>query len=134
MSDRLSMPDLNRVTLAGRLTMDPDHLVLPSGQERTRLRIACNRRFRNRSGELQVEEGFFSVVVWNRVAALCKEYLSKASPVLIEGRLHQSRWVTEGGETRDAVEVVATRVHFLGRPIEDAAPECESVESEVMEA
>ncbi len=134
MSDRLSMPEMNRVILAGRLTMDPDHLVLPSGQERTRLRLACNRRFRNRQGDLQSEEGFFSVVVWNRVASLCKEYLKKASPVLVEGRLHQSRWVTDGGESRDAIEVVATRVHFLGRPIEDAVPEFESVESEVAEA
>ncbi len=116
MSERLSMPDLNRVSVAGRLTADPDHLVLPSGQERTRMRIAQNRRYKGRDGELQTEDNFFSVIAWNRLAVVCGEHLHKGSPVLVEGRLHQGRWVNGEGEPRDSVEVVARRVHFLGRP------------------
>lgn len=134
MSERLSMPELNHVTLAGRLTVDPDHLVLPSGQERARLRIACNRHFRDRSGEGRSEEGFFTVVAWNRLAALCNEYLRKGNPVLVEGRLRHGRWVNGEGEARDSVEVVAGRVHFLGRPLDEEGRDFAQVESEVIEA
>ncbi len=123
MAERLSMPELNQVTLAGRLTADPDHTVLPSGQERARLRIACNRHYRNRDGEMQVEDGFFTVIAWSRLAALCNEYLHKGKPVLVEGRLHQGRWVNGEGEPRDSIDVVARRVHFLGRPLEESDSE-----------
>jgi single-strand DNA-binding protein len=61
------------------------------------------------------------VVVWDRQAEVSAEYLHKGSRVAIDGRLRSRTWEEEG-KRRDAVEVVANRVEFLGSRAPDDAP------------
>lgn len=104
--------NINRVILAGNLTKDPDLRYLPSGTAVTVLRIAVNRRFKGRSGDVD-ETCFVDVKVYGKQAESCGEYLSKGRNVYVEGYLRLEQWDAEGGRRSKHV-VVADRVQFLG--------------------
>ena len=77
--------------------------------------MAVNRRFKNREGQMQEEATFVDIEVWGRQAETSSEYLSKGSPVLIEGRLKLDTWESkQTGERRSKLRVVGERVQFLG--------------------
>jgi single-strand DNA-binding protein len=110
------MANLNRVFLAGNLTRDPEVRYTPTGTAVSDLGIAINDSYKTKTGELKETTTFVDVVVWGRQAETCGEYLTKGSPVLIEGRLQLEQWQTESGEKRSRLKVHADRVQFLGRP------------------
>ncbi len=109
------MASLNRVFLIGNLVRDPELRYVPSGDAVSNLRIAVNRVYTTKEGEKKEETCFVTVVVWRKQAEICGEYLSKGSPVFVEGRLQSRNWETSNGEKRSALEVVAGRIQFLGR-------------------
>ena len=109
------MPSLNKVFLAGNLTRDPELRYTPGGTAVAQFGMAVNRRFRNREGQMQEEATFVDIEVWARQAETASEYLSKGSPVLIEGRLKLDTWQSkQTGEKRSKLCVVGERVQFLG--------------------
>ena len=108
------MVTFNRVILAGNLVRDPEIRYLPSGLSVTSFGIAVNSRYKQ-NNELKEDVSFFDIVVFGKLGENCAEYLSKGRPVLVEGRLRQRRWETEGVK-RSKIEVVADGVQFLGGP------------------
>jgi len=110
---QLSMIDVNKVSLAGRLTQDPELRYIPSGAAVTTLRMAVNTTFRPKDGEKREEVCYINVVVWRRMAETCVEYLRKGSPVFVEGRLQSRSWETQDGQKRSTIEVQSDRVQFM---------------------
>jgi len=112
----MSRQNINRVTLTGNLTADPDHRPGLEGQtSRTRLRLAVHERVRNRdSGEYEERPNYIDVTVWGNSADACAEYLKTGSKVGVDGRLRWHEWHPEEGATRQTIEVVADSVEFLG--------------------
>jgi single-strand DNA-binding protein len=106
------MADLNKVFLAGNLTRDPDVRHIPSGAAVATLGLAINRRYRDNSGKDKEEVVFVDVTVWDRTAENCGQYLTKGSPVLVEGRLKLDQWEKDG-KKQSKLSVVAERVQFL---------------------
>lgn len=109
------MASLNRVFLIGNLTRDPEVRHAPSGKAVADMRMAINRRFRTSTGEDRDETCYVNVVVWDRQAENCKKYLSKGSPLFVEGRLQYEEWEKDG-QKNSRLRVVADRVQFLGPP------------------
>ena len=110
------MASLNKVILMGNLTHDPDLRGLQSGQSVCTLRLAINRRFTNAGGQEQEETCFVDVTVWGKAANNCRQYLSKGSQVLVEGRLRYETWEDRnGGGQRSKLSVVAENVQFMTR-------------------
>jgi single stranded DNA-binding protein (ssb) len=100
--------------VAGRaLTRDPELRYIPSGSAVTSFTIAVNRMYTTQTGEKKKETCFIRVVVWGKTAETCGEYLSKGSPVMVEGRLQSRNWVGQDGQKRNTIEVVANNVQFL---------------------
>lgn len=96
----------NNVTLVGNLVDDPELRFTPSGVAMAKLRVAVNRRWRDRqSGEWQEDTSFFSGTVWRDQAESVAESLQKGARVIITGRLEQRSWETEQGDRRSVVEV-----------------------------
>ncbi|MEW6618305.1 MAG: single-stranded DNA-binding protein [bacterium] len=124
------MANYNRVIIAGNLTRDPELRYIPSGQPVANFTVAINRSYITQAGERREETSFIPVVVWRKQAETCNQYLSKGSPVLVEGRLQQRSWETQEGQKRSIIEVVADRVVFLG----GAKPPVEEVEEGVSES
>ena len=104
---------LNRVFLMGNLTRDPELRYVPSGTAVASFDIAVNRVYATQSGEKKEETSFVRIVVWSRRAEVCAEYLTKGSPVFVEGRLRSRSWETQDGQKRNTIEVIANNVQFL---------------------
>ena len=109
------MASLNKVLLIGNLTRDPEIRYTSTGTAVTDLRLASNRRYKSATGEAKEEVVYVTVSVWGRQAETSGEYLSKGSPVLIEGRLRLDEWEKDG-QKMSKLGVVAERVQFLSSP------------------
>jgi single-strand DNA-binding protein len=106
--------NINRVVLTGNLTADPELRSLPSGTSVCRLRVASNTRRKDASGEWVEKPNYFDVTVWGAQGENCARYLSKGRPVAIDGRLEWREWEAEGGGKRQAIDIIADSVQFLG--------------------
>jgi single-strand DNA-binding protein len=105
--------NVNSVTLIGNLTRDPELRHTPSGTAVTTLRIAVNDRVKR--GEEWIDAAYyFDVTVWGRQAENCAQYLAKGRPVGVSGKLTWREWDAQDGTKRQAVEVVADNIQFLG--------------------
>jgi single-strand DNA-binding protein len=127
------MANLNRVFLIGNLTRDPELRYTPQGTAVVNLRLAVNRRFRTRSGEEKSETCFVTVVVWDKQAESCNQYLRKGRTVFVEGRLQSRNFEDSSGKQRSIIEVRADRVQFLGGPTPSVQVENQEVKTEVPE-
>ncbi len=107
------MANLNKILLMGNLTRDPELRYIPSGAAVTTFSLAVNRIYNTQSGEKKKDTCFIRVVVWGKMAEVCGEYLSKGSPVFVEGRLQSRSWVGQDGQKRNTIEAVANNVQFL---------------------
>jgi len=105
---------INRVVLVGNLTRDPELRHTPSGMPVCSLRVAVNARRKDESGQWVDKPNYFSVTVWGQQGENCAQYLAKGRPVAIDGRLDWREWETPEGAKREAVEIVADSVQFLG--------------------
>lgn len=124
--------NLNRVTMIGNLTRDPDTKSLPSGTVVCKLRVACNTRRKTASGDWETKPNFFTVVTFGATAENCDRYLHSGRPVGIDGRLEQREWDNPEGGKREVVEIIADSVQFLrsaehseeegAAPINESAP------------
>lgn len=110
------MADLNRVFLIGRLTRNPEVRYTSGGQAVSDLGLAVGRTYLTKTGEKKEEVCFVDVVVWGRQAETAAQYLTKGSPIFVEGRLQMDSWETKEGEKRNRIRVLANRIQFLGRP------------------
>jgi single-strand DNA-binding protein len=106
--------NINRVVLVGNLTRDPELKHTPGGTAVTSLRIAVNGRKKDETGQWVDKPNYFSVSVFGNQAESCAQYLAKGRPVAIDGRLEWREWQQQDGTKREAVEVVADSVQFLG--------------------
>jgi len=114
MANNLRMPDMNRVTIAGHLTRDPELKHVGSGTALCKLGLACNRRYKLKDGEQREETLFINVTVWGKAAEYVAENLSKGRPVLVEGRLKSDEWEDKDtGKKRSAIEISADKVQSL---------------------
>jgi single-strand DNA-binding protein len=109
------MASLNSVFLIGNLTRDPELKFVPGGTAVANLRLAVNERYRDSNGEMKDITCFLTVVVWGKLAESCSQYLSKGSPLFVEGTLQSRSWQTQDGQKRNVLEVRAKRVQFLGK-------------------
>ena len=116
--------DINRVTLVGRLTRDPELRHLPSGQPVLQLGVAVNGRQKDAVGNWTDKPNFFDVKVFGNQAESLANHLAKGRRIGIDGRLDWSSWEAQDGSKRSKVEVVAFQVQFLdARADADAQPQ-----------
>lgn len=111
------MINLNKVFLIGNLTRDPELRYTPQGTAVTTLRLAVNRSFKDKTGQMQKDTCFVNVVVWAQMAEVCNQYLQKGRQVFIEGRLQSRSWQDKEGKNRNVIEVVAMRVQFMPQAV-----------------
>lgn len=103
----------NRIILIGNLTKDPELRYTPQGTPVTNFRLAVNSRYRQ-ADETREETLFIDIVVLGKQAESCSQYLSKGRSVLVEGRLKERKWESEG-QQKSKFEVIAQNVRFLSK-------------------
>ena len=97
-------PSLNRVSLIGRLTKDPQLRYTPNGTA-----VASFRIVNNGTDELQ----FHNIIAWRSLAEIAAEHLSKGRLVYVGGRLHSRSWTGKDGVSRWELEIIADEIQFL---------------------
>lgn len=107
------MASFNRVILVGNVTRDPELRYISSGTAVTDVGLAVNDRRKNASGEWVEETTFVDVTLWGRTAEVAGEYVTKGSPLLIEGRLKLDTWEKDG-KKNSKLRVVCDRMQLLG--------------------
>lgn len=107
------MQNINSVTVTGNLTKDPELRTTPSGTSVCQLRLAVNGRTKQ-NDEWVDKPNYFDVTVWGRHGETCSEHLAKGRPVAVQGRLDWREWEATDGSKRQAVQIVADTVQFLG--------------------
>jgi len=108
------MASINRVVLVGNLTRDPELRHTPSGTAVCNLRLAVNTRRKDETGQWVDKPNYFDITVWGNQGERCAQYLAKGRPVAVDGRLEWREWETPEGNKRQAVDIVADTVQFLG--------------------
>jgi len=101
----------NKVILIGNLTKDPELRYTPQGTPVATFRLAVNYRYKQ-SDEMKQETTFIDIVVFGKQAESCGQYLNNGSSALVEGRLQERRWESDG-QQKSKFEVVAQSVKFL---------------------
>lgn len=117
----LKLPEINRITLSGRLTRDPEKRYANDGTPITSFSLAFHRRYRTRDGQASEQTGFVTVMCYQRLAEVCAQFLHTGAPVVIEGRLQMREWASARGEKRQTLELRAESVHFLEKASADSA-------------
>lgn len=103
----------NKVILIGNLTKDPELRYTPQGTPVASFRLAVNYRYKQ-ADEVKQETTFIDNVVFGKQAESCSKYLNKGSSVLVEGRLQERKWESNG-QQRSKFEVIAQSVRFLSK-------------------
>ncbi|MCA1623546.1 MAG: single-stranded DNA-binding protein [Acidobacteria bacterium] len=103
----------NKIIVVGNLGRDPELRYTPQGSAVCDFSLATNEKKRDKAGEMQNVVTWFRVTLWNKQAETASKYLTKGSPVYIEGRLRVEEYTDREGNLRHSLEVNATDMHFL---------------------
>lgn len=104
---------LNKVTLIGNLTRDPELRYTPQGTAVCTIGLATNRSWVTDAGEKKEEAEFHRIIAWNKLAELCSQLLSKGRKVYVEGRLSNRSWTAQDGTQRNITEIVINDMIIL---------------------
>ncbi len=107
------MGSLNKAMIIGRLGADPDVRYTQSNTAVANMSVATTDRFKDRNGELQEKTEWHRVVVWNRLAEICQQYLKKGSLVYFEGKIETNEWEDKEGQKRYTTEIRAFNMQML---------------------
>ncbi len=108
--------DLNRATILGRLTRDPEVKTTPSGQQVATISVATGRVWTDKSGVKQERSEFHNCVLWGKLAEIAGQYLSKGRRVYMEGRIETRSWDGQDGVKRYRTEIIVDNLIMLDGP------------------
>ena len=98
----------SNITIIGNLTRDPELTFLNNGSPSVKLGVAVNKRWQNRkTQEWEEKTSFFNVVCYGKLADNVSTSRPKGTRVVVSGRLEQRDWLTESGEKRSVIEIIA---------------------------
>jgi len=111
------MAAYNKVILVGNLTRDPELRRMPDTNTAVaKMGLAISEKYRDKLGEMKETVCFVDVEAWGSQGENCDKYLSKGSPILVDGALRLDQWENDQGQKRSRHFVRAQRVQFLGSP------------------
>ena len=115
---------LNQITIAGRMTRDPELRHTANGTAVASFALAVDRDYTSKDGG-ERETDFVDVVAWRSTAEFVSKYFTKGQLAIVAGRLQIRPWTDANGNKRRSPEVVAEHVYFGGSKKENggsAAP------------
>jgi len=109
------MRSVNKVTLIGNLTRDPESKETAKGRKIVTFTIATNREWVTSEGDKKTLAEFHSIAAWGKLADICAEHLKKGKLVYVEGYLKTRYWETPEGQKASRTEIVAYDMIMLNK-------------------
>ncbi len=113
--------DLNKATIIGRLTADPESRTTPTGQTVVSFSVATNLVWKDSNGEKKEKTEFHNIVAWRKLAEIITQYLKKGSQIYLEGRLQTRSWEDQNGVKKYRTEIIADNMIMLGSKSDNAS-------------
>ena len=104
----------NKITIVGNLGKDPELRYTPQGNAVCNFSVATNEKRRDKGGDFQDVTTWFRITLWGKQAENASKYLTKGSPIYVEGRLRVEEWSDKDGKMRYTLDVQATDMQFIG--------------------
>ena len=120
---------VNKVILIGNLTKEPMQNNLPDGSFVTNITVACNEKYKDKSGEQKELVEFINISFFGKLAEIAKKYLLKGNPVYVEGKLNTSKYTDKNGVEKYSTKVIATSMQLLGSKSETQPKDASSNKS-----
>ena len=108
---------MNKVTLLGNLTRDPETRFTKSGKAVVNASIAVTERWKTEAGEAKESVIFMDLVLWGATGEMFAKHHFKGSKALVDGKLIAEEWEKDGKRNR-AVKVQVATWHFVGSKAE----------------
>ena len=106
---------LNKATIIGNITRDPELKALPSGSNVVNFSVATNRSWKDKEGQKQEDVEYHNVVAFGKQAEVIAQYMKKGSQILVEGRLQTRSWETDGVK-KYSTEIIVENFQFGRKP------------------
>jgi single-strand DNA-binding protein len=103
----------NKVSLIGRLGVQPEVVNLDSGKKLARFTLATNENYKNKNGEWQSITQWHSINAWGKLAELVQKLLTKGQEIVVEGKLVNQSYENKNGEKRYTTIVEASEFLVL---------------------
>lgn len=113
---------VNKVILLGWLGNDPQLKETKTGSV-VNFSLATSRKWTDKSGVKQEKTEWHRIVVWNKLAELCSQYLSKGRQCYLEGRNETREWEDKNGVKKYTTEVIVSVVDLIGSKSEPKSDE-----------
>ncbi len=104
---------VNKVILIGNLGKDPELRYTPNGAAVATFSIATNESWTDKEGVKHDETEWHNIVVWNRLAEICGQYLTKGKKIYVEGKLRTRSWEDQNKNKRYTTEVIVREMQML---------------------
>ncbi len=127
------MFNVNRVTLLGHATRDPEVRATKTGIPVANLGLATNRSWKDADGGQKEETEFHNLVCFNTLADFSGKRVAKGTPLYVEGRLHTSKWEKDG-KPHSRTEILVNRLVLLSSRKNGKVEAAESVAEEAVAA
>jgi single-strand DNA-binding protein len=105
--------DLNKATIIGRMTADPESRTTPAGKTVVSFSLATNLVWKDGNGEKKEKTEFHNIVSWSKLAEIIVQYCNKGSKIYLEGRLQTRSWEDQNGVKKYRTEIVADNMIML---------------------
>lgn len=114
--------DLNRATLIGNVTRDPEARTTTTGQNVCSFSIATNSQWTDKSGQKQTRAEYHNIVAWGKLAEICQQYLTRGMKIFAEGKLQTREWTAQDGQKKIRTEIVMEEMIMLTPKSATGAP------------
>jgi len=108
------MASVNKVILVGRLGKDPEVKYTQNGVAVASFSLATDEQWKNKEGEKQQKTTWHNLVLWDKLAEIAGQYLTKGQQIYVEGKLQTRKWEDKDGNTRYTTEIVIANLVMLG--------------------
>lgn len=105
---------LNKVTLIGRLSRDPETRHMPNGEAVCNFSVATSEKYTDKNGQRQEATEWHDVTMFRKLAEIAGQYLTKGSQVYIEGKIKSRKYTDKNGVERTAYDIIANEMKMLG--------------------
>ena len=106
---------LNRATILGRLTRDPESRTTPSGLMVTNFAVATSTVWTDAASKEKKEQTeFHNIVAWRRLGEIVAQYLKKGNQVYVEGRIQTRSYEAQDGSKKYRTEILADNLIMFG--------------------